>query len=144
MLRFRRMNMDDLATVLKWETRIFNDAWSRENFKHEIFNHDISYPFVMFQDREFLGYGVVLNLSEEIHINNVAVLPEYRGKGFGSALMQHILDIFPEHKEAWLEVRASNQVAIHLYEKFNFEPAVLRKSYYQDGENALMMRRLSA
>ncbi len=144
MLHFRRMQLDDLSLVLKWEQKIFKDAWSKDNFKYEISNNETSYPFVMFQDQEFAGYGVVLNLVEEIHVNNVAVLPDLRGQGLGSALIQHILDTFPEHKEAWLEVRASNQVAIHLYEKFNFEPAVLRKSYYRDGENAVMMRRFSA
>ena len=144
MLHFRRMDPDDLALVLQWEREIFKDAWSKDNFNYEISNHETSYPFLMFQDQEVAGYGVVLNLIEEIHINNIAVLPDLRGQGLGSALIQHILDSFPEHKEAWLEVRASNQVAIHLYEKFNFEPAVLRKSYYRDGENAVMMRRFSA
>lgn len=144
MMFFRRMQLEDLVLVMDWEQKIFKDAWSDDHFKHEILNHEISYPFVMFQDQKFVGYGVVLNLIEEIHINNVAVLPELRGSGLGTLLIQHILDKFPDHKEAWLEVRASNQVAIHLYEKFNFEPAVLRKSYYQDGENAVMMRRISA
>lgn len=144
MIRFRRMQQDDLALVLDWERKIFKDAWSDEHFRNEINNYETSYPFVMIQDQVIVGYGVVLNLVEEIQINNVAVIPEVRGQGLGSTLVQHILDTFPEHKEAWLEVRASNQVAIHLYEKFNFIPVVLRKTYYRDGENAVMMRRISA
>lgn len=144
MIRFRRMQQDDLALVLDLERKIFKDAWSDEHFRNEINNYETSYPFVMIQDQVIVGYGVVLNLVEEIQINNVAVIPEVRGQGLGSTLVQHILDTFPEHKEAWLEVRASNQVAIHLYEKFNFIPVVLRKTYYRDGENAVMMRRISA
>ena len=72
MLRFRRMDPDDLALVLQWEREIFKDAWSNDNFNYEISNHETSYPFLMFQDQEVAGYGVVLNLIEEIHINNIA------------------------------------------------------------------------
>jgi ribosomal-protein-alanine N-acetyltransferase len=58
--------------------------------------------------------------------------------------MNHILEKFPEHQEAFLEVRQSNKVAIELYKKFNFEQIYLRPNYYADGEHAIVMRRNSA
>jgi ribosomal-protein-alanine N-acetyltransferase len=44
-----------------------------------------------------------------------------------------------------LEVRRSNDVAIHLYEREGFRTAGLRRRYYQDnGEDALVMWRTPA
>jgi ribosomal-protein-alanine N-acetyltransferase len=138
------MQVEDAAYVFELEKRIFKDAWSLQSFLNEIKDFRISYPFVLTLETKIVGYAVVLYLADEIHINNFAVVPEQRGKGLGIALMNHILEKFPEHQEAFLEVRQSNKVAIELYKKFNFEQIYLRPNYYADGEHAIVMRRNSA
>jgi len=138
------MEYDDLQQVYDLEQRIFTDAWPLESFVNEIENRKHSYPFLMIRENRIIGYGVVLHLPGEIHINNIAVAPEFRGQGYGEKIMQHILDTFPDIPEAFLEVRLSNTAAIRLYEKFNFERIYLRRAYYPDGEDALIMRRISA
>ena len=43
--------------------------------------------------------------------------------------------------QCFLEVRVSNENAIALYKKFGYEPYGIRAKYYEDGEDALAMKR---
>ncbi len=76
------------------------------------------------------------------HLISIAVLEEYRGRGIGSALLQHTIDAMKNvYKVAsiYLEVRVSNIGAIRLYEKFGFKKARIVREYYRDGEDAYVM-----
>ncbi len=140
-LRFRRMEPGDVAQITRLERAIFNDAWPAESFMAEIENTRVSYPVVMEENGDIAGYAVVWRIADEVQINNMAVVPEQRGKGYGSALLAHIFETMEPFNVAWLEVRVSNRAAIRLYEKFNFKTRYLRKAYYSDGEDALIMER---
>ncbi len=140
-VRFRRMEMSDVAAIARMEAAIFTDAWPAESFITEIENTRISYPVVMEEKETILAYAVVWRIADEIQINNIAVVANRRGKGYGSALLTHILEIMKPFNTAWLEVRVSNRAAIGLYEKFNFKSRYRRKAYYSDGEDALIMER---
>ncbi len=76
------------------------------------------------------------------HIISIAVMPEYRGRGIGYALMSEALKKLKEFygvKEVYLEVRVSNEPAIRLYEKLGFKKVQRIKYYYLDGEDAWLM-----
>jgi len=141
-LVFRRMEQKDLGQIAKLEAEIFNDAWPEESFAAELGNEQVSYPIVMLKEERILGYAVVWQIGDEIQINNIAVVPEARNKGCGSALLAHIFKKYSTFSSAWLEVRASNQAAIRLYEKFNFNTRFVRRAYYSDGEDALVMEKI--
>ena len=134
---------EDAAEIFELEKKIFKDAWSFQSFLNEINDKKISYPFVLLEGTEIVGYAVVLFVLDELHLNNIAVPSEHRGKGYGKAMMKHILEKFSEHQEIFLEVRQSNQVAIEMYKKFNFEQIYRRPNYYANGEHAIVMRRAS-
>lgn len=140
-ITFRRMQPEDAQQVFELEKQIFKDAWPIDSFLSEIENKKISYPFLMLNEKDIIGYAVIISVADEIHINNFAVTPGFRRKGYGRKLMQHILDKYTDHQDAFLEVRPSNVAAIALYEKFNFKQIYLRKAYYADGEDALIMQR---
>jgi ribosomal-protein-alanine N-acetyltransferase len=81
-----------------------------------------------------LGYIGIQFVGEEGEIVNVAVLPEYRNTGIGSALLDYA-EHFCEDAGVLilhLEVREGNLPAIHLYEKHGFREVGLRKGYYAD------------
>ena len=89
-----------------------------------------------------VGYAVAWIVSNEIHIGNIAVHEEYRKKGIGESLLKEVLMRGEERgvKMATLEVRISNEPAIHLYRKFGFQEVAIRKEYYRDnGEDGLVM-----
>ena len=81
------------------------------------------------------------SLTRKGHIVSVAVLQEYRNQGVASNLLSEVLKGFKEYQvpEIFLEVRESNKIAINLYQKFDFTTTRSIKSYYRDGETALVM-----
>lgn len=84
-----------------------------------------------------LGWEIV----DELEILDVFVLPSARRLGLGAALMTHALAHARAtgKQRALLEVRASNQPALHLYQKLGFSEVGQRKAYYADGEDALLL-----
>ena len=91
-----------------------------------------------------IGLGCVWAIVDEAHVTLLAVHPDYRGQGFGKGLLWGLLYLgWKRHlKWATLEVRASNQIALSLYQKFGFQEAGRRRRYYQDnGEDALVLWR---
>jgi ribosomal-protein-alanine N-acetyltransferase len=80
-------------------------------------------------------------LLDEAHIATVASHPDWRGCGLGQWLMLALLDAAMARGAATstLEVRAGNLPARRLYEKLGYEVAGVRKRYYRDGEDGLIM-----
>ncbi len=80
------------------------------------------------------------------HIMNIAVDPGQQQRGIASALLADLYRrVDDDGARFTLEVRRSNAVAIHLYEREGFRAAGTRRRYYQDnGEDALVMWRTPA
>ena len=83
-------------------------------------------------------------MAGEGHITNIAVHPDFRRRHIGEAVVRELV---AEAEKAGamsqtLEVRASNEPAQRLYEKFGFRTVGVRRNYYEDGgEDALIMWR---
>jgi ribosomal-protein-alanine N-acetyltransferase len=137
----RRMTLDDLDEILKIEGEVFPDCWSRRSFEFEVLHNKYSLPLVMTVQNKIVGYSVVWKLFEEFHIANIAIHPQKQNRGLGSYFLQEILNLSAEQDYAILEVRESNQTAIHLYQKFGFFKLGIRTRYYANGENALIMKK---
>lgn len=104
-----------------------------------IFREDEHKYLVAKDEEKVVGYIGIEKILDEVHIINMAIHPDYRGKGIGKRLMQHVLndeDVF------FLEVRVSNETAKNIYEKYGFKVINIRKGYYADGEDAYVMRRI--
>jgi ribosomal-protein-alanine N-acetyltransferase len=90
------------------------------------------------------GFCAFWLVFDEIHINNVAIRPQFRGRGIGTALMRHVLVEAGRlgARRATLEVRASNVEARRLYERLGFYVAATRRNYYTHPvEDALILWR---
>jgi ribosomal-protein-alanine N-acetyltransferase len=94
-------------------------------------------------DGKVLGFiAGDIRRSEDISwIATVGVLPEYRGQGIGTALMQSCEAQLPT-RSVRLCVRTSNEDAIRLYYQMNYRKISIWPSYYLDGEDALVMEKL--
>lgn len=88
---------------------------------------------------QLVGFLAVQDLGQELELLNIAVKTTYQGQGVASQLMR-VLDEFDQ--PIFLEVRASNQPAQALYQKYGFEKIGQRKNYYHDPiEDAWVMQR---
>lgn len=82
-------------------------------------------------DNRAAGYYIAALSFDEAELYRIAVMPEYRGKGFGRALMKDFLNNCPKVvSKVFLEVRESNKAAIGLYESFGFKEISRRRNYY--------------
>jgi ribosomal-protein-alanine N-acetyltransferase len=96
------------------------------------------------EDCPVAGFCAFWLVFDEIHINNVAIRPRFRGQGLGTALMRHVLAeaLRLGARRATLEVRASNADALRLYERLGFYVAASRRNYYSHPvEDALILWR---
>jgi len=85
-------------------------------------------------DLSLLGFGCLWMILDEAHITLLVVDAAYRRQGLGRALVTALLEAARQHgmARATLEVRASNEGAIALYQSFGFKEAGRRKQYYQN------------
>lgn len=143
--RIVSMSRAHLAAVLDIERRSFPNPWSAGVFEAEVKNvSGVSHPFVLTDagSGEVAGYLCLWLVRGELHVNNVSVAPEWRGAGLGRALMEFAEEFALKHGcfEIGLEVRATNVVAIRLYESLGFRQVGLRKRYYEEtGDDAVLM-----
>ncbi len=138
-INIRPMTLDDVDQVVQLEHQIFIDAWSKESFIREVEGKEYAHPLVLEVDGQLAGYAIVWHYFDELHIANFAIHPDFRRKGLGKQLMRYILEQFGTAHFAFLEVRKSNVAAINLYRSFGFKAIQIRKKYYRDGEDAVVM-----
>ncbi|MBM7655732.1 ribosomal protein S18-alanine N-acetyltransferase [Neobacillus cucumis] len=139
---FRYMREEDIDQVLEVEHASFTTPWSREAFYNEIHNNKFAVYIVLEEDNKIIGYCGTWIVIDEAHVTNIAILPEYRGKRLGDALLSKLISVAREMgaRSMTLEVRVTNHVAQSLYRKFGFQNGGIRKNYYSDNqEDALIM-----
>ncbi|WP_251555480.1 ribosomal protein S18-alanine N-acetyltransferase [Neobacillus muris] len=140
--RFRYMRDEDIDQVLAVEHASFTMPWSREAFYNELHNNKFAVYLVLEHGDQIVGYCGVWIVLDEAHITNVAILPEYRGRKLGDAMMRKLMATAREMgaRSMTLEVRVTNYVAQSLYRKMGFQNGGIRKNYYSDNqEDALVM-----
>ena len=135
----------DAQAIAKIEELSIKRPWSIVLIENDLKTNPNATYYVA-EDGEVLGFIGVHNIVGEINITNIAVNPTCRRQGIADKLMQAMLAEFSALKEkeedivgVTLEVRASNIPAIKLYEKYGFASEGIRKAYYSDGEDAIIM-----
>lgn len=137
----RLMTEKDLDQVMAIETQSFPHPWRRSFFASDIFRPD-ALCIVAEDISGVVGYLIAWG-REEVHIANIAVAAKAQHRGIGTRLMETALQ-FARHQGAeniYLEVRASNTGAQKFYRKFDFIPTYIRRGYYENGEDAIVMER---
>ena len=134
------MNESNLELLLKnldrydefWNDRILTDEFENENSEY----------FVLLDDKDdVIGFAGLWFNFDEAHIMNIAVRDDLRRMGFGTQLLEFVIDIAKQKKKdcITLEVREDNISAINLYKKMNFEEVGRRKRYYNNSADAIIM-----
>jgi len=113
------------------------DAWSAKALAALVCSPGVS---GLIDDR---GGFVLWRLAvDEADIVTLAVMPETRRQGLGTALLASALDTLRDQAvtRIFLEVAETNEAAIALYRKFGFVTAGRRPAYYANGAAALLLR----
>ncbi|NGM70310.1 ribosomal protein S18-alanine N-acetyltransferase [Natronolimnobius sp. AArcel1] len=135
----------DLLAVVRIEDASFAQPWPYDAFERFLGEPGFLVATPADSDASVLGY-IVSDSSVTYgrtlgHVKDIAVHPDRRGSGVGSALLRHSIAVLAARgaETIKLEVRRSNEGAKRLYRSFGFEPLRRVPGYYEDGEDAIIM-----
>lgn len=141
----RPMTGLDLPAVISIEARVHEFPWRPMHFANclEEGNPAFVVEEALGENFKIVAYALVSVGGREADLLNVAVAPERRRRGIARLLLKHVIArIAPRADTLFLEVRASNQAAIGLYEQLGFNQVGERPNYYparQGREDALIL-----
>ena len=118
----------------------FPNIWTYAIWEEELGNTNSSYYILFYQD-EVVSLGGIKIVLDEADLMNIVTRADYQKKGFAKLLLTYLISKAKEKKckHITLEVASQNTIAIHLYEKMGFQKISIRKNYYRNGDNAIIM-----
>lgn len=120
----------------------FCAKWSASDFESEASNK-FARIYAAFYGGEMAGFAAFRFCREGAELTNFAVRGRYRRSGIGSMLLAKGIEsaLSEDVKNITLEVSEKNSAAIALYEKFKFKTVSVRKNFYNNSDDALLMLR---
>ena len=140
----REMTLADVEAIAELEEKIFSSPWPAREFRYELTENPYSCCLVLEEDGKIVAYCDYWIIFDRAELANIAVVKEYRRRGYAQELLDRVIhDAEEQHCEyLTLEVRVSNEPAIRFYEKNGFIKANIRENYYTDNnEDAWLMVR---
>ena len=138
-MQIRKMTISDLIDIKDILQTEFDDFWNYNIFYEELKNKYSTY-FCAFDEKYIVGFAGVWQSIDVMHITNIVVKKDERGKGIGKKLLEQLIkySIKQDIKSITLEVNEENIIAQNLYKQYGFEKVGLRKKYYKD-KSALIL-----
>lgn len=141
----RLQSEEDLDAVVEVEAASFNNPTTRTWYENELKRPDVCFVYVIrTHDCPVAGFCAFWKVLDQIHINNLAIRPDYRRRGLARQLLARVMEeaVRLGAPTATLEVRRSNDAARELYQGAGFKLAGVRTSYYTNPiEDALILTR---
>lgn len=145
-IHIRRARQADLPGICAIEHELFPDPWDESAFRDALF----FYPGLFFVAEN--GNGIIGFVSAGMedtgeaiygHIMNIAVKMSSQRQRAGGKLLQRIeFECMVLGAEAvQLEIHVSNHEAQYFYQKFEYTQVFMLDSYYNNGEDAVLMMR---
>lgn len=141
-MRIVPMEQAHVPQIAELERQFFNAPWDEQSLLNELTN-PLALWLTALDGDTVAGYVGSQSVLGESDMMNLAVAPAYRRQGIGKALVERLLWELAEDSHCLtLEVRASNEAAIALYEKMGFRQIGRRPGYYRSPpEDALILRK---
>jgi ribosomal-protein-alanine N-acetyltransferase len=137
----RPLEERDIDDVVRAEEIIYGTTLGYDMLRAELKINPFANYFVLEINGGFGGYIGLWIHDETAEIINFLIMKEYQGLGFGKMMMNFVIDLCESVnvKTISLEVRKDNEKAIGLYEKLGFTCSHVRKNYYTDSTDALVL-----
>lgn len=134
------MNNTDFEAISPILSLEFDDFWSTTTLKEELENENSTYIVAKKAD-EIVGFAGIWKSVDDVHITDIVVKKNYRKNGIGSLLLKELISLTKKlnYKELTLEVNAKNEIAKKLYLKYGFKELGIRKNYYKNTDDAIIM-----
>ena len=132
------LSYDEISDILFSD---FDDFWNINIFKNELLNSNSKY-IVAKLDNKIVGYAGIWKAVDDLHITNIVTAKKLRKQNIGSILLSSLIEMAKLEKgitSITLEVNSTNIPALRLYEKFGFKKVGLRKKYYNNTDDAIIM-----
>lgn len=144
---FSAFEKDQAAELAAIEASVSPEPWSEALFAGELDVHAALRNWIVVRAQSssgvgnVVGFGGMMFVADEGHLMNIAIAPEFQGNGLATELLAHLTSdaISRGCKALTLEVRTTNEPACALYRRFGYSPVGVRKGYYVDGADALIM-----
>ena len=131
--KLRTFDVEDIEEILDIEKQAFpKTPYPKEDFLK--FAHNFPESFIVIGTGQDIAGYIIFDMNG--HILSMAVKPQHRRKGFGTALFKHALQCVG--RNLLLEVRPKNLGAISFYKKLGMQIVGKIPRYYGN-EDALVM-----
>lgn len=135
------MTLDDLNLIKDNLTCDFDEFWNYEILKDELLSSNSRYIVTKNINNIIVGFCGIKIIFDTAEIMNIVTKKDFRSNGIGTLMLDYIIDYCKNNKikNINLEVNSTNTVAINLYKKYNFKEVGLRKKYYNNTYDAILM-----
>ena len=136
------MTAQDVNQIAENFSENFDKFWSVNILQNDLTSSNSTYIVAKIQNT-IVGFAGIKVILDEADIMNIAVRTDKRSLGIGSLLLEKLIQTAKQHActKLTLEVNETNLPAIRLYEKYHFTRIGLRKKYYNNTNDAILMQR---
>lgn len=135
----REVQQNDLAKIGEFAGKLFDD-YSSSDF--EKMATDSNYKFlVLIEETDVLGFVIFLHIDTKLEIIKIATNPVFHRQGVASVIMTSVFEFAKKngHEGVILEVNEKNHPARELYKKMGFKEIFVRRRYYHNTDDAIIM-----
>ena len=136
--KMTKEHLDKIKENLKED---FDEFWNENVLKNELENPASTYIVAKDEQNNKVGYAGIWQPIDEAHITNIVTKKDKRRNKIGTKMLEELIKIAKEKKlkDITLEVNVNNIPAINLYKKYNFKEVGIRKKYYNNSDDAIIM-----
>lgn len=148
-----KMTISDFNNIRNILLSDFDDFWNSDILKSELEDENSYYIIARIPITntaniqtnscyEIIGFAGLKIILDEADVMNIVTKKGKRNLGIGKLMLEKLIHIAKENgvKKITLEVNSKNTPAMHLYKKLNFEEISVRKQYYKNADDAIIMQ----
>ncbi len=140
-MSLRQAIIKDINSIVSIEKSCYEKPmWNKSLLKYLFNNSQTDSVWIYELNKIIIGFLITQRCLNEVSILNLAVDKKYQNNGFGKKITSQYLSLLPTNSVVFLEVNKNNFIAQKVYAALNFEKVDHRKNYYNNSEDALIMR----